>query len=92
MKDKVFYSFIMKHFSQQLHNYFTARIPEIVYGPGSTVPLNKQVHVVGSTRLDKNGVLHGRTTEKHYWRGWNDCSEEMRRRIITPKKGTISNE
>ena len=89
MKDKIFYKFIIKHFQEQLHNYFIARIPQPILGVGDTVPLNKWTHIQGSsTRIDKNGVLHGKTTEKHYNKGWNACRQEMQSRIIHPHENT----
>jgi hypothetical protein len=85
MKDKIFYSFIIKHFSEQLHSYFVSRIPSIKYGPGSTVPLNKWVNVTGGNKVDAKGVIRGgegSTKLKHYTTGWNDCAEEMKARVL----------
>ena len=82
MKDKIFYSFIIKHFQEQLHNYFMARIPEKIYAPGDELPLNKRVNVTGAWSVDKNGVLMGKTTTKHFYKGYNACIKEMQSRII----------
>jgi hypothetical protein len=82
MKDKIFYKFIVKHFIQQLHDYFIARIPQETVGVGGRVELNKWTHITGGVKIDKNGVIHGRTTEKHYNKGWNDCVKEMKSRVL----------
>ena len=82
MKQKIFYGFIIKHFKTELHNYFIARVPQSIIGVGSTVPLNKWTHITGGTKIDKNGAIHGKTTEKHYNRGWNDCVEVMKSRVL----------
>jgi len=84
VKDKVFYKFVAKHFQKQLHNYFMARIPQPIVGVGSTLPLNKLSHIQGGSpmKVDKHGVVHGKTTEKHYNKGWNACIKEMKSRIV----------
>ena len=82
MKDKIFYGPIVKHFKTQLHDYINARIPQTIVGVGSKVELNKWTHITGGTTVDKNGVIHGRTTEKHYNKGWNDCVKEMKLRVL----------
>jgi len=84
-KEEIFYKFIIKHFKQQLHDYFIARIPQIQHGPGSTVPLNKWVHITGGSLMDKKGVIRGgvgSTKQKHYILGFNDCVEEMKSRVL----------
>jgi hypothetical protein len=82
MKDKIFYKFIVKHFKQQLHDYLISRIPSERYGAGSKIPLNKRVYAEDCWSVDKNGVLRGKTTTKHYIKGWNDCAEEMKARCF----------
>jgi len=81
-KDKIFYRFIIKHFKQQLHRYFEARIPATRLGVGDTLPMNKWSYVVGGNRVDAKGVVHGSTKEKHYNIGWNACLAEMKTRIL----------
>lgn len=81
-KDWIFYKFIIKLFSPQLNDYFNARIPNEITGVGSKVELNKWTHITGGTKIDKNGVLHGKTTEKHHNKGWNDCVREMKSRVL----------
>jgi hypothetical protein len=82
LKNKIFYGIIIKHFRTELHDYFIARVPQSIIGTGSTLMLNKWSHVTGGNRIDKNGVIHGKTTEKHYNKGWNDCVEEMKSRVL----------
>lgn len=85
MKDKIFYKFVVKHFQKQLHNYFMARIPEKRFGVGDVLPINKITYIQSTSwalRIDKNGRLHGKTTEKHYNKGWNACIKEMKSRIV----------
>ena len=82
MKDKIFYKLIIKIFSVQVQDYFNSRIPQITYGVGTTVPLNTWTHISSGNSISKAGVIKGSSKDKWYTSGWNDCVEEMKRRII----------
>ena len=85
MKDKIFYRFIIKCFQEQLHNYFYARIPADRFGVGDVLPINKTTYIQSTgwtLKIDKNGKIRSKTTDKHYNKGWNDCIKEMQSRII----------
>ena len=82
MTDKIFYGFVIKIFRKQLHNYFMVRIPPVRYGPGCKLPLNKRVYAEDCRSIDANGVLRGKTTTKHYIRGWNDCVAEIKLKTL----------